>query len=524
MTINSVDNNQKKIYGKGMQRENIKDCVTIMEKEGKLPHGERKLARGTLWSIFAKGVYLLSTYLIYLSIGRILGPENFGIFGAVFAILNITFVFFLLGTAPSVSKHIAGDVSIAFSVTRAALKAQLIVGVFLSSLIFFGAEFIALRILKDNSFTFYIRLASLTIIPLALNCVYAGSLLGVRSFTEEAKTLIFKSVVRAVLAIGLVIVGFGISGAIFGYICAAIFGMLYTRSLCKFPKSNTRYETKKIVAFAIPLVVSGGIVSLLLNMDTVLLKRIIGNNDQVGYYVAASTMAQSFHYLALAFSASLLPTIASAYNNKDIELTRKYICQGVRYFILIVVPIVAIVSSNSNAIMSFLYGNNFISAGLPLSILICGLALFSLSAVLSTSIVAIGQPWTSTSFLGVAAFLSLICNLILISKYGMFGAAIATTTACAFSLILTGIYVSRKFKIMLNMFSFLRILLAGAFVYLIAKILPISGIALPFYCILLVFLYVIALFVLREVHHEDYEVVRGILGKNTRSMSMAESK
>lgn len=507
-----------------MQRENIKDCVTIIGEKGKLPHGERKLAKGTLWSIFSKGVYLLSTYLIYLSIGRILGPENFGIFGAVFAILNITIVFFLLGTAPSVSKHIAGDASIAFSVMRAALKAQLIVGIFLTSLIFFGAEFIALRVLNDSTFTFYIRLASLTIIPLALNSVYGGSLLGVRRFVEEAKTLIFRSVVRAVLTIGLVIVGFGISGAIFGYICAAVVGMLYTRSLCKFPKSNIRYETKKIVALAIPLLISGGIVSLLLNMDTILLKRIIGSNDQVGYYVAASTMAQSFHYLALAFSASLLPSIASAYNNNDIELTKKYICQGVRYFILIVVPIVAIVSSNSNAIMAFLYGNNFISAGLPLSVLICGLAFFSLSAVLSTSIVAIGHPWTSTSFLALAAFVSLTCNLILISTYGMLGAAIATTTACAFSLVLTGVYVSRKFRIMINLFSFLRISVAGAFVYLIALMLPISGIALPFYCILLVFLYVAALFVLREVHHEDYEVVRGILGKKTQPMSVVESK
>jgi stage V sporulation protein B len=491
-----------------------------MKEKDKTPPGERKLAKGILYGLFSKVVYILSTYLIYISIGRILGPEDFGIFGTVFAILNVLYVFFLSGLTPSVARHIAGDESIARPVTWAALKIQLIVAISLSSLIFFGAEFIALKVLGDNNFTFYIRLASLTIIPIALINVYVGALLGVRSFIKVALTLIVRSIVRAALTIGLVLAGFGISGAIFGYICSAFIGVLFIRLLCNFPKSNTQYNTKKLVVFAIPLLISGGLVSLLLNMDTVLLKRIIGDNDQVGYYIAASTIAQSLYFLITAFNTSLLPSMSLSYKNNDLALTRKYIHQSIRYLFLIYVPIVAIVSATSQELTVFLYGDNFQSAGLPLSILIFGVAFFSLSLVLSTIIVAIGRPWISTSFFTLAVFLSLISNLFLIKAYGLVGAAVATSLACFLSFVLNGLYVFQRFKIFIRLLSLCRILAAGSFIYMIAKIIPITSVTLPLCYVLLIILYAIIIFILHELQNEDYKVIRGIIKKQPQTMSL----
>jgi len=90
----------------------------------------RKLARGTFYNMLSKLIYLFCGYIIYIVIGRVLGPNNYGIFGVVFALLNIVYLFLKSGVPQSTAKYIAGDESNAYPVMMAALRIQLLWAIF----------------------------------------------------------------------------------------------------------------------------------------------------------------------------------------------------------------------------------------------------------------------------------------------------------------------------------------------------------------------------------------------------------
>ena len=256
--------------------------------------------------------------------------------------------------------------------------------------------------------------------------------------------------------------------------------------------------------------------TLLLNMDSILVKRILGRNDQVGFYIAASTMAHSLYNLFTAFGVTLLPSIARSYGNNDIALTRKYIYQAFRYILIIAMPIVAVVSATSRELMGLLYGQEFLPAGIPLSILILGNALFALSFTLNTTIAAIGRPWVATLFYSLAVLSGVVCNLLLISKYGLLGAAIAISIAYAVCLSASGVYIYLRFQTFISWRSLCRVVIAAAVIYLIAHNYPMSGLILPVYYALLFSFYGVLIYILGELNGEDYAVLRGILGKESR--------
>jgi O-antigen/teichoic acid export membrane protein len=175
-------------------------------------------------------------------------------------------------------------------------------------------------------------------------------------------------------------------------------------------------------------------------------------------------------------------------------------------------PIVAVISASSGELINLLYGNNFIQASAPLSILIFGNSLFALSLVLNTIISAIGRPWIACLFYFGGVIVGLLCNLYLIGRLGIFGAGAAISIAYAFCLIGASVYIYRLYKTLTNWKSLLRILTPAILIYFIARIYVVSGILLPIYYIVLFVLYGVFVFILGELNREDYQVVQGIFG------------
>ncbi len=477
---------------------------------------KRKLARGTLYSISSKIIYLICGYAIYVLIGRILGPSQYGIIGVVFSSLNFSHIFLKNGVPQATVKYIGGDKTSAYPVMSTAMRIQLPWAIILFLLVFGGAEVISLRVLKDIELTPYIRLASVTIIPLAFYTIYESTLIGVRNFSKSALGMAFTSVMRLVLVSTFLVLGMAVNGVFIGYICAAILGVIIVRSFCSFDKSSSRFDSKKILSFALPLVITGGMVTLLLNIDSILVKRIMGNDTQVGFYFSAATIAHALYQMAGPFGVTLLPSIAHSYKRNDYELTRKYVRQVFRYILIISMPVAAIVSATSSELVTLIYGDTFYPAGLPLSILIFGSLFFGLSTALNTSISAIDHPWIATIFYLFPAILIVPLSLSWISKYGLVGASAAISCAYVVSLMGSLIYLQVKLGGLIDWISLGRILFAGVITYFVGFALPISGPVLVVYYILLFLVNGIILILLGEWHREDYEVLKGILGQETK--------
>ena len=49
---------------------------------------EREMGRGTLYLMIASAIFLVSSYVVHFGLGRHLGPEDYGLFGVVLALMT----------------------------------------------------------------------------------------------------------------------------------------------------------------------------------------------------------------------------------------------------------------------------------------------------------------------------------------------------------------------------------------------------------------------------------------------------
>ena len=478
---------------------------------------KRRLARGTLFNIAARIAYLVCGYAIYVLIGRVLGPKEYGIIGVVFSLLNFFYIFLKNGVPQATTKYIGGDASSAYAVMSTAMKIQLVWGIFLFLAAFGGAKIISMVVLNDVQLTPYLRLASITLIPLAVYAIYEGALVGIREFFKSALGMALTSIVRLVLVCASLALGFGIDGVLGGYVLAAIVGTFVVRLFCNLAKSGRKFDARKILSFALPLAITGGMMAILMNIDSILVKRIMGSDAQVGFYFSAATLAHALFQVFGTFGITLLPSIACSYGNGDHQLSRKYVREVFRYILIISIPLAAVISATSTELVTSIYGEAFRQAGPPLSILIWASSLFGLSAAMNTAISAMDHPWMAILFYVLPVILIVPVSLLWISEYGLVGAAAAILAVWAVSLVFTVGYLHTKLRGIVDWRSVCRICLAGAITYFLGLNYHVSGPILLGYCALLLIVNGAIIFALGEWHREDYEVLKGIFGEKMKA-------
>lgn len=468
-----------------------------------------KMGKGTVQLMAAQVVFLASGYAIHFGLGRLFGPELYGIFGVVISLLTLSAVITRVGIPRAVSKFIAEDVELVNTLKKKALGIILVLGIIVSSLYFIFAGVIA-NLLNDPALVPYLRLSAFAILPAALYTIYLASLNGMRLFGKQANSSIIYSLTKVSLVLGLVMLGYSVAGAILGYVTASLVGMLVARYQCNFKDVVNDFDVRKLIGFAIPVMFFSIASNLLMSIDLLSVKAILKENVLTGYYTAASTLARPPFFIFMAVSGTLFPSIANAYAENDKKLTIVYITQSLRYLLLLLVPVTFMVSATSENLISLAYTSRYVPAGPALSILVFGLGFMTLYTVLNTVIMGIDKPWISVTIAFMVVPIAVVLNLILIPLYQLNGAAIATSVTAFIGMLISASYVFMRFKTLVSPLSFARIVIASLFIYVISSSYPLAGIFLPLEYAFLFLVYLAVLRILGELKNEDIETAKGI--------------
>jgi len=472
-----------------------------------------QMAKGTLYLMIANVTFLISGYAIHFGLGRYLGPELYGTFGVILSLLTINRIFIQTGTSQAVSKFIAENKDMANTIKNEALKIQTIISLAIFVIYFSSADLIS-NLLNDPDLAGYIRLSAFIIPISAISNTYSASLNGIRAFGKQTKSLIVYSVTKVFAVLALVLLGFAISGAIVGYMIASIAALIVAKHYCKFKNNKSHFEARKIVGFAIPIILFSAASTLLMNIDLLFVKAMVEESAEIGFYTSATTLARVPYFIFSALSLTLLPSISKSVADKDNEQTKSYISSSLRYLLLLVMPIAFIVSATSGNFISLAYTSEYLPAAHSLSILIFGFIFFSVFAVLTTIIIGGGKPKVSMTIALMLIPLDVILNLTLIPAYGLEGAALATTITAFVGVVIASIYVVKRFRALANPISFGKMCIASLAVYFISIVYPISGILLAAEYAFLFFVYFGLLWVLREIKKEDIDMIKGVMTKS----------
>ena len=253
---------------------------------------------------------------------------------------------------------------------------------------------------------------------------------------------------------------------------------------------------------------------LLNNIDLYLLKHLLESNYAAGIFSAADNLARTSPQLFFALAFTIMPAISAALAKQELLLAKKYITEALRYLLLILLPITVMVSATATPLVTLFYSSSFADSGAVLQILIFGSMFFAMFTVLNSVAIGAGDSskalWSSVLLIVV----STILNLILIPKYGVQGAAIATAATALLGVLIILLYVRIKFKAGFQWGSSLKIIAASLVIYLLARSIPVSGLWLALEYCLLGIIYLLLLLILGEIQEKDYQLVKKIFTKS----------
>ncbi|MDP8235084.1 MAG: oligosaccharide flippase family protein, partial [Candidatus Erginobacter occultus] len=408
------------------------------------------------------------------------------------------------------------------SIRGGALQLQLALGLGLGLAIWLAAPGLS-RIWGDPAFTGYIRLTAFFLPAFGLYSVYRGVLNGHTRFGAEARVSMIYSALKVIflfllIALFIALDGDPLYGAVGGYLAAIIGAVFLARAFCPPAAGDPgrSYPLGKIVSFAFPVVLFSFILSLVQHLDLYFVRALVPGEAKVaaGLYTCAQQFARIPYMLLYALSLTVFPVVAARTALPGgREAAAGVIRRALRGGMLVVFPLAALIGGTAGPLLGWVYGPDSAAGGPALEMLIFGQILLALLLVLATIITARGRPWTSFALVAATLALSALFNRIWVPAEGIRGAAIATTLAAGLGTAAAGVIVFQDFGALLAPAAALRIIPASLLLFVLARRWSPAGWMLPPALAALAVLYLVLLFLLREIKTGDGKMLLALFRK-----------
>jgi len=180
-----------------------------------------------------------------------------------------------------------------------------------------------------------------------------------------------------------------------------------------------------------PLLLSGSLVLINMGLDKVMLGQ-MANGHEVGLYAAANSFVVPWYFIPVAIVGSVAPKLIKMHTT-DVARYDEYSKKIYKYFGGGAVIIALIISFFSDAIVSFLYGQQYDGAGAALAISIWAIVFVFQVSFRGRLLVIEGEQVYITLLVFLGTISNVVLNIWLIPSYGAIGAAYAYTISWGMS-------------------------------------------------------------------------------------------
>jgi len=223
----------------------------------------------------------------------------------------------------------------------------------------------------------------------------------------------------------------GITGILTGNLITGVVGTLIRFGIFVGNQKFRAFDSvilEKLLKFGAPLVLTGLLASLMHQLDRYLL-RLFLDMDQVGIYSVAYTIGQGVNTLCLLpfhmIWSVLMFEIAKHENAKQIYV------QVFQYFVFALALVILGVSLVSNDLVTLMVASDFSGSAPLIPIVGLGYLFFSLHEHFQVPVMLAKRTVTLLPVISVAVLVNFSANLLLIPKFGIYGAAWATVITFA---------------------------------------------------------------------------------------------
>lgn len=274
-------------------------------------------------------------YAYQVFVGRALGPEQYGVFGALFAL------FYLVNVLGRGIRFSASRFAAEFSERRPS-AAAFYGGLFRRTLAFSVLVFAALAVASPAVGDFlgvdspWLVLLAVASVPVGLALTAnQGAMQGLQWFVPLGGYKVLLAVAKLVLAVGLIGVGFGVYGA-FGAVVFATVIVLVTSTLhlrLELPPPGAVAESieyGRAYRYVPPAVLAGFCLTVPGTVDVIVAQRFHAGAD-AGFYTAVTVLGKILVFLPLGVCAALFPKVSDGHANANAERLRGLLRRALVY-------------------------------------------------------------------------------------------------------------------------------------------------------------------------------------------------
>ena len=235
---------------------------------------------------------------------------------------------------------------------------------------------------------------------------------------------------------------------VFATMVAFLFGTRWL--LRKFPPparlASASFQTRQWIVNALPFFLMDGMRMFNTQIDTVMLGQ-FGSLEEVGVYRVIANGAQLVMIFRLAVGSALGPLVAKLYSTGDIKGIQAHVRSTTLAAFAISLPVALLLIFAGGAILKLVFGDAFTMGATGLAILSIGqlvnIAMGPVPLILNMT----GFERVSLMGLAINASSNIYLNYLLIPKFGVPGAALATTVSIILSNLMLVVIAKRRLGI-----------------------------------------------------------------------------
>jgi len=411
------------------------------------------------WALLSSVLALLIVFVLRIILARVFLANGLGIYSMTVLILTLAMLVGALGIPAATVKYAAQykEREEFHSFVSCSIINSLLFGVIVSLFLFLFSPILS-DIFHMPELDHLIKLISFTI-PFSLgNRILLGFLNGLRKMKLYAFGNVFSKILLFILTGIFIVIGWGIPGAVLAWVLSEIitFIILQTVTIKYFHFTTQHYikTTKTILPFGSKLFLAESTHVLDSNIDTLMIGYFMTAND-VGIYAIPIALATGLLLIPGAMSTVSYPIITEYFNKKTYKSLEEIIQKSMKYSFLILSFMSLILILFGEDIILFLLPREFLSAYIPLVILMLALIFYGSFASVGYGFTAMDRPDISYKVNGIAVVINFCLNVVFIPILGIVGAAIATSTTFILRPVINFFLFEKIFKIKLNSYWFI---------------------------------------------------------------------
>ncbi|MFI5412426.1 MAG: oligosaccharide flippase family protein [Candidatus Micrarchaeales archaeon] len=271
-----------------------------------------------------------------------------------------------------------------------------------------------------------LELASFAVLLTTIFNLTQGGLLGLGLSKEASIANIVYSIINLIAAVGLVLLGYGVVGALVGFIIGMVFGTItgtayiYKKTGALFGRPNIKV-LKKIWNFSVRLIVTYT-ATYGAQSFSILLLGVYATAAILGNYGAAFKLARAIELLISSMTFVLLGTFSAALAKKvtAAKIGELY-NNSIYYTALFLLPFVAYAAATTQPIIGLLFSTQYSFAPLYFAIIAVGMTIGLIGSYAGTLIISKGDTKRFMKYQVGAVILQLILLFIFTPTYQALG-------------------------------------------------------------------------------------------------------